>query len=209
VAFASPHAKRLIIFVSVVCFLVGLSLYDALSLDGLGGSSFLHKIVNSMTELSFLSGYTTQELFTNWRGFEASMAWRQYAAGEWIQQLFGYGLGATVNLGQTYFLSTKSAFSELPILHNAYFQILIKWGAVGLLCYVWLVVNIGVFMANAKSEKSALRIAMFFVGFVLVSSLFVTGLLNPALLDALTVVCVAVAVASHREKWEKALCATK
>lgn len=157
-------------------------------------SYFLFKFVNSFQEIAFVGGYDKSDVITNWRGFEATMAWDQFLSVSLGQQLFGQGLGANVNLGDVYYLNPDAIFSEVPILHNGYFHILTKYGVIGIVMYFLFLYNLFGPALFSRGREGLLRrkTTFSFVIIVIFTTGVVTGLFNKSLLDSLFVFVVAV-----------------
>jgi hypothetical protein len=148
-------------------------------------SYFVFKILNSLTEISFVSSFDLQDILTNWRGFEAAMAWDQFQHAPLGEQLFGQGLGTTVALQGVYYLDGVTPFSDIPTLHNGYMYILTKFGIVGILIYL---LSIYVLFSPAiesrdPSHSFQRQIAISFVLIALFTTGIITGLFNKTVVD--------------------------
>ena len=99
--------------------------------------TFLGKVSNSLNELSFVRENDETEITANWRGFEAFRAYTQWKDGSLGQMIFGQGFGTMVDIGFYYPLFGDNAppIRFLPILHNGYAMILVKYGAFGLVMF--------------------------------------------------------------------------
>jgi hypothetical protein len=102
--------------------------------------TFRSKLLRSVTEVTVSDYQAMSDINNNWRGFETNRAVTTYLAGNAQQQLFGQGFGALVDLGFYMPLGGQS-FRHIPITHNGYAYILIKAGALGLLCYAFFYIR--------------------------------------------------------------------
>lgn len=99
------------------------------------------KLATSATEVAVSNYEDMADINANWRGFEAYRAWESFSSGSVVQQIFGQGFGALVDLG-FYMPLGGVDLRYIPILHNGYAYVLIKTGLLGLVCYVFFYVNI-------------------------------------------------------------------
>lgn len=89
------------------------------------------KLAGSVTEVSISEH---EDVTTNWRGYEAYKAVEAFKSANIVQQIFGQGFGALVDLG--FFIQLgDTALQYIPILHNGYAYILTKVGLLGLMLY--------------------------------------------------------------------------
>jgi O-antigen ligase len=156
-------------------------------------SQFLYKIFNSLQEMSFVGSLDLTDVTTNWRGFEATMAWDQFLSVSFVEQWIGQGLGTVVNLGGVYYLGEDMVYSAIPILHNGYFQILTKYGVVGVVLYLFFFITLFRSSLTAKGEESFMRrkIAYSFVIITVFTTGIIAGLFNKFVMDPLFVFVVA------------------
>jgi hypothetical protein len=75
-----------------------------------------------------------QNIHSNWRAVESAVALDAFINGGVVQQIIGQGLGYRVQLGFMMTLNDVD-FESIPILHNGYFYILLKYGALGLVLW--------------------------------------------------------------------------
>lgn len=98
-------------------------------------NSFIQKIQNSFTELfneSEFAGYNTANQY--YRSYESSMAYETYKKGNEFELIFGHGLEKLVDLKQ-YILLGDVFRKEIPITHNGYPFMLIRFGTFGFISY--------------------------------------------------------------------------
>lgn len=75
-----------------------------------------------------------QNLHSNWRAVESAVALNSILSGSFFEILFGKGLGFRLPLGFEMTLAGTD-FESIPILHNGYLYILLKYGFFGL--FLW------------------------------------------------------------------------
>lgn len=150
------------------------------------------KFTRSITEITIADYDDIRDINLNWRGFESHQAYRSFQDGSLVSQLFGQGFGALVDLG-LYMQLGEDERRYIPHLHNGYLYVLIKYGAFGILAYVFfmcraIVVGVARFSSWDVQEKiNCLMISS--LGWVfLFSSIVVTGLFNKHIFDPILVV---------------------
>lgn len=135
----------------------------------------------------------------SFRGYEAFRAIQTFSDGTLGEIIFGQGLGATIDLGETWILggvfgeeSGDVEFEELIIIHNGYLQVLVKYGIIGVLLYVYFIFS---WIKLSRHQKtSAYPNEMFhrlIVSTALVFfmySLLVTGLFNKSAFGACIII---------------------
>lgn len=102
---------------------------------------FVAKVFNSLNELTIADYEDDGDINTNWRGFESSVALTTYLNGSSFEWLFGQGAGTLVDLG-FYIDLGGNELRYIPLLHNGYMYVLLKYGAAGLAIYCWLVFSL-------------------------------------------------------------------
>lgn len=97
---------------------------------------YFAKIETSWREVSTYNDTSRVDISSNYRGYESGRAMAEFENAGWVEQLFGQGYGAVVDLGVET-ASTTSTFSRrsAPFLHNGYLYFLVKTGVLGLLLY--------------------------------------------------------------------------
>lgn len=96
---------------------------------------FIIKIQNSFVELfedTQYAGYNTANEY--YRSYESTMAFDTYKTGNDIEFIFGHGLEKQVDLKQ-YILLGEIFRKEIPITHNGYPYMLIRFGILGVISY--------------------------------------------------------------------------
>lgn len=98
--------------------------------------TFLGKVQNALTEVTFETGEDRLEMYANWRGFEAYRAFETWLNAPFPEKVIGSGFGATIDLGKVVAYGSDEVQS-LPFVHNAYFTLLVKTGVVGVVAMVY------------------------------------------------------------------------
>jgi hypothetical protein len=128
--------KLIFTTVLIVCF-AALFLNIIYIKDDLSFSnSLFYKLTHSINEITLNNFYSDKDINLNYRGYEAYRAWLTYSQGSFPELIFGQGLGVLVSLNTEVFLDGKF-WSAVPIIHNGFFYILLKTGALGLLSYLF------------------------------------------------------------------------
>ncbi len=102
---------------------------------------YVAKLLNSVNELSIEKYEDDSDINTNWRGYESFLALADYAGGSGFEWLCGKGLGTLVDLG-FYIDLGGNELRYIPMLHNGYVYILLKYGALGILIYLYFIVRL-------------------------------------------------------------------
>lgn len=150
--------------------------------------TFLGKIQNSLTELSFTTDYDMSQITTNWRGFEAARAYETWRTGSVGQQIFGHGMGAATDIGFYYDLSEDYSVRYLPILHNGYLMVLVKYGILGVALFVAFMASPFFLFTRTDDLHTKLvqNIGLTASVILLVTTASITGPLNISSLDGIT-----------------------
>lgn len=114
---------------SVIAFVSGLVILGV-SADS-ESYTFVGKILRSIQEII---PDENQNLHSNWRAVESAVALNSFMSGSYFEMLFGKGLGFRLPLGFEMTLANVE-FESIPILHNGYLYILLKYGIFGLLLW--------------------------------------------------------------------------
>ncbi len=152
--------------------------------------SFAGKVLHSLSEITFENYTNKRDINLNWRGFESYRALVDYAGGGAVQKLVGQGLGSTVDLG-FYMKLGESYFRYIPILHNGYMYVLVKFGLVGMaIILFWLFSTIRYGSARntvgvCSGELFARRLLAALGWSFLLSTFVVSGIFNGSMFPAL------------------------
>jgi len=146
------------------------------------------KLRRSLDEVLLTDGFDPTQMLLNWRGFEAFNAQLMFDQSSFGRKLFGHGLGAVVDLGISVDLGGDEPRRYLPILHNGFYNILIKYGLIGLAIYVVAVARLA-FMGLAVPGRGLLEDRMLrgMVIVILLSTAVITGLYNKSVLHSTAV----------------------
>jgi hypothetical protein len=152
--------------------------------------TFVGKIQNSISELSFVDSDNVTDITANWRGFEATKAFEMWQNGSLGEKIFGHGLGAPIDIGIYYKLFEDYSVRELPIIHNGYFMVLVKYGVLGSIFFVVFMMSPFFLPRQKKGLHSELQQSMGRAasGILLVTTLVITGPLNLSGLDGMVLV---------------------
>lgn len=101
-------------------------------------SQFVQKFANSMSEIGIQDYSEKSEINSNWRGYEAFRALVEFQSGSVTEKIFGQGFGAQIDLGFEMQLG-GNMMRMIPMTHNAYMYLLVKFGIVGLLVYAYFI----------------------------------------------------------------------
>jgi hypothetical protein len=107
-------------------------------------NTYRSKLLRSAQEVTISDFSDMRDINSNWRGFEAYRAVETYLTGNVLHQVVGQGFGALIDLEINIQLGGEDAktYSYIPITHNGYVYILIKTGAIGLICYTIFYFNL-------------------------------------------------------------------
>jgi hypothetical protein len=137
---------------------------------------------------------------TNSRGFEAFKAFEMWLSGSVGEKILGHGLGTPLDIGFYFDLGTDYSARYLPILHNAYFSVPVKFG----------VLSVGLFMTkpfrlspirNDPDSVFAACLGTTTAVTLLILTLTISGPLNRSVVDSITLlwgVAVGMQLQRHR-----------
>lgn len=155
--------------------------------------TFLAKIRNSIQEISFVSNADSEQITANWRGYESFMAYQQWQSGSFMKKIFGQGIGTTIDIGIYYPLygNNSELVRYLPILHNGYFMILVKYGIFGLLMFIIFLLRLLRAPCNPYNSSSVFAKHLSFTTslLMLITMASITGPLNISIMDSITLLC--------------------
>lgn len=167
-----------------------ISFFNMLPEYDINNVTFFGKLSNSVTELLFVTSNNETEITANWRGFEAYKAYTQWQEGSLGQIIFGQGFGTPVDISFYYPLFGDAAppIRFLPVLHNGYAMILVKYGIFGVLMFLIFVAMPFLHKHNSKDEISILatRLSTTCSISLIVAMPLVTGPFNLAIMDGIT-----------------------
>jgi hypothetical protein len=170
-----------LIFLSLAAVLIFMNLIY--TDNGLSFSnSLIYKLTHSFKEIELSNFKTLREINQNFRGYEAYRSWETYIDGKPSELVFGFGLGKLVHLN-TQMLIEGRLWSDIPIVHNGFFYILVKTGALGvvfILLFFFFFILIGVRRCRSKSFEQQF-IGLFILacgGALFITNFVICGLFN-------------------------------
>lgn len=99
-------------------------------------TQFVNKFSQSFTEISSkVSEWNEISINNNWRGYEVYRTKLLFNESNTYELLFGFGFGKRVDLNIEIYLGSEK-FTNIPVLHNGYYYIVLKCGVVGLILYI-------------------------------------------------------------------------
>ncbi len=154
-----------------------------------GDLTAFNKMQRSFEEILPTDGFDEASRLLNWRGFEAFNAQIMFEQGSIWQQIFGFGLGAEVDLGVRVEMSEEMVYQYLPTLHNGFYFILIKFGVIGVILYFSGIISWFQWSKIPDQLGLALpvRILRGLVMVVIASTMVITGLFNKNELHGVTI----------------------
>lgn len=183
------NSKRLLqyaLFFGVLVFVLG----QLLPTVEAGDISFAGKIRNSLAELAFTDDTDSSAMLINWRGFEAYRAFVGFIDSNPAQQLFGRGLGATVDLGMSIQMSDEMNYQFIPVLHNGYLHVLAKYGLLGVVLYLVFLRRVSGQLNSTTKDKAQLMTRRMLIGLSMVlayTTLVISGPFNKGHVDPILI----------------------
>lgn len=163
------------------------------------------KLRRSLDEMLLTDSVDPTEMILNWRGFEAYNAQLMIDQASLFRKLFGHGLGSTVDLGQEVVLD-DSPLRFLPILHNGFYYLVIKYGIVGTLVYVLAVTRFGLLGKYSSDNMSAQdRMLRGAIISTLLATAVITGLYNKTELHGMTLLVAWLIGVAQRRLYEESM----
>ena len=155
-------------------------------------SVFADKIKHSAVELELHDYSSKAKINANWRGFEAYRALKTFMGGDISEKIFGQGFGSLIDLGFEMRLG-GNRMEMIPMTHNGYMYVIVKFGVVGLLIYFYFIYKLirrkSEVRAGGKSEFELVNRLIAGVGWlVLCTTLVITGVFNIFRLDSMLMV---------------------
>jgi O-antigen ligase len=136
----------LLLVIAVIFFLI-FPMSDQVICRG----GFFCKMLESVQELTPKYYIFAPDVSTYWRGYETYMAFQQYKDGNAFQLFFGQGLGVLIDLNISIAFGAEE-FDRIPIMHNGYMYLLVKFGIAGLFIYVAQCIRFLVLGMNAFAD---------------------------------------------------------
>ena len=137
-------------------------------------NSLAYKFVNSFSEIRISDYQTDSDINTYYRGYESYRSLKTYSSGTIPELIFGGGYGKLIDLDASVLLDGRY-WTEVPIVHNGFFLVLVKLGPIGLIfniIFYILVANIAVrrLLSDIKKEQ--------FLGLMLLGSIMALFISN-------------------------------
>lgn len=168
-------------FVSVFTLVIVSYIVLSVLFPEAGIGVFGSKILQSLTEITFSDYRNMSDINQNWRGYEAYMAVKAFTTGSCLQQIFGQGFGALIDVGLFMPLGDGGdvMLRFLPLTHNGYVYILVKVGLFGLALYSFFYVYVIRFSIFSYKyfigHKKLLSRLLFGTVFSLIGTMLVVG----------------------------------
>lgn len=146
--------KLIFLFIAVIMLLI-FSNGDYSVVEG-ERLTFTSKIIRSFQEIAISNYDSMTDISLNWRGFETFKTLEQYYSGTTSQIVFGQGFGALTDLGFYMALGGDASvdFRFIPVMHNGYAYILLKYGFLGICLYFIFYAKMVVISLRYQNIKS-------------------------------------------------------
>jgi hypothetical protein len=139
-----------VVFLSIV-LLLAISTSSAKGLTF--SNSLLFKFVNSLSEIRISEFKTDRDINSFYRGFETYRSWKTYTEGNIPELLFGGGFGKMIELKAEVLLAGEY-WTRVPLVHNGFFFVLVKEGAIGLISVIlFFLVLIDTGLRNFRAKQ--------------------------------------------------------
>ncbi|MDA7696444.1 O-antigen ligase family protein [Porticoccaceae bacterium] len=208
--FYKINFKGIMGLVIVIGFLSIVTTFLSIEEDPSGGRESLDsRFARGLLEITPSEGEDRKSRSLSFRGYESFLAMKEFSDGSLGEMILGQGFGATVDLGETWILggvpgeeAGEVEFDELLIIHNGYLLVLVKYGMIGVLLYMYFIFSwiklshhrrtlvYGDEMFHRLIVATALASFMY--------SLVVTGLFNKTSFGALLIIVGALLCTCHK-----------
>ena len=178
--------KYLFVFLAII--IVGSIAYQFLPQYNVENITFWGKVQNSLNEILFVTSDDYQKMIVNWRGYEAFSAYQMWVSSSLAEQIFGGGLGTLVDLGFYMQLGENYEVRHIAVLHNTYFAVLVKYGLVGIVLFIYFMTKPFRLSVKQKDPMSlfASNLGKTAAVIFLVTTVVISGPLNKSVLDGIT-----------------------
>ena len=179
----------MLLVASVVVILISITMLDSPD-ESLSpaNASLGDKLLNSLTEVMVSDYDDLASINDRWRGFEAYKALNTFLGTSTINQSIGGGFGALVDIGLVMNLN-GAELQFLPMLHNGYLYVLVKYGMVGIVFYAILFRRLWRTEFNGTSNMAEYlffrRFSRGLIVVTLLSTFVITGIFNKEILDSI------------------------
>lgn len=170
-----------ILFAGIFLLTSGALSFEVTVNDVTTNTTLLSKFANSLSEMTFREYETRGENLNNYRGYEAFRGLNMILEAEPKKQLLGHGYGSYLDLSDVLFDLDKNP--KIVTFHNAYIQIVMKCGVLGLLLYFFFILKVLFakvrIYAKRKIDKTLEAILVLSACDMLFSTFVVAGLFGP------------------------------
>lgn len=149
--------------------------------------TLMGKIQNSLNEIMFVQSDDISDISANWRGFEAYKAFQMWQSASLGEQVFGLGIGKPIDIGREFYLG-GTPMRYLPILHNAYFAILVKFGLLGLGLFITFM-TVPFWLSEIPTDSNSIfaaRLGRTSAFVLIITTVVISGPLNRSVADGVT-----------------------
>ena len=155
-------------------------------------TSLLGKFAHSITEVTIRNYDDMNDISQDWRGFESYRAYQTYLDGSIFEKAFGQGCGALVDLG-IYMTLSGADYKYIPVLHNGYMYVLVKYGLLGVMIYLYFMfrlirVDLRVYHQQSIDFVLSHRLISALGWTILFASFVVAGVFNISVFDSSLVI---------------------
>jgi hypothetical protein len=160
-----------VIFILFILFGGGLLNVGNVNMDD---KSFFNKFLQSIPEITVRHLPDSSSISQNWRAYESYLGLEHFYRGSLLEYFIGQGLGV-MTYTPTFVFEGANQLDILPIFHNAYINILLKTGFIGLFLYfvfVWKLCSVK--FKGDSTEGVFYNYMIVFTGFFLLYGTLVT-----------------------------------
>ena len=160
---SKKKAKFFLKYFKIFFILSVVSFFVIVNIPSKTKTILINKILNSFNEVNYNNHWTSTKIQKNWRGYEISQAKVQFNKGTLLQKIIGYGFGKGIYVGR-YSMLVHQTGEYIYIIHNGFYNILIKEGIVGLLIYILFYLEIIIYSFKSymitKNKKDLLIVGI-------------------------------------------------
>lgn len=125
-------------------FVVSVAIFFFIRIFDFNYSSILKKINNSFDEINYSNDlWNSTDIQNNWRGYEIKQAREQFIDNSITDKIFGEGFGSGIFVGNYASLVHQNG-NYIYVIHNGYYNILIKSGILGLILYLLFYISLSI-----------------------------------------------------------------
>jgi hypothetical protein len=181
------HFNKYVIFYSVfVMFTIFGSNYINVKQNNLNKVSIESKISNSLNEVLITNNYSKSSIIYNYRSYEAWLGINKFNNGNFLNNLFGFGLGSKVLRPPWIFPLNSSYLDNIPYFHNGYVTLLFKSGILGFLFFFIFILKISKIALDLLENNDILslffsKLLFILLLILLISTYVIHGIYKPGL----------------------------